>query len=105
MGNIQFRYQPGKNIIKYNLANVSRMSYGDFQDKHFQKNFYSQNSKRELSFVVTFNTDPIILECVSTKQLIDWFTNLRNVVAKYNPSAVLLNENLFLIRLSKFKII
>lgn len=34
-GNINLRYLPGNNVIRENLRNVTKMNYGDFNDKNF----------------------------------------------------------------------
>lgn len=39
-GNLTLRYSAtGNTVIKYKLANVTKMSYGDFQDKIYQSDF------------------------------------------------------------------
>ncbi|CDW85008.1 UNKNOWN [Stylonychia lemnae] len=107
-GNMNLRYLPGNNVIRENLRNLVKLNYGDFQEKGFADQFCKRDGRKNLILSLSFQgvEVPMFLECLNSKQLIDWYKALKVVVQeKFNKHAIILKENLFLIRLNKLQVI
>lgn len=63
-GQLILGYTDNKQNCSYNLKNVTKLSYGHFEDSDFQKIFCFKKGKKELSFMMSFNYVPLVFECV-----------------------------------------
>ena len=82
-GNLSLRYYPGNNRISEKLSNVTKMNYGD---QTILKDFCRRDGRMHLTFVLHFGEVPMILECITSEQLIQWFQALRIVISQsFNP--------------------